>query len=45
VAVVTDVHEVADVEAAAAVADCLQIPAFLSRQTALIQAAAKSGRA
>ena len=45
VAVLTDVHEVAEVEAAAAVADCLQIPAFLSRQTALIQAAARSGRA
>ena len=45
VPVVTDVHEVAEVEAAAAVADCLQIPAFLSRQTALIQAAARSGRA
>jgi 2-dehydro-3-deoxyphosphooctonate aldolase (KDO 8-P synthase) len=45
VPVVTDVHEVADVEAAATVADCLQIPAFLSRQTALIQAAATSGRA
>ena len=45
VPVLTDVHEVADVEAAAQVADCLQIPAFLSRQTALIQAAARSGRA
>src|SRR5258706_8205849 len=45
VPVITDVHEVADVEPAAAVADCLQIPAFLSRQTALIQAAASSGRA
>lgn len=43
--VITDVHEVADVEVAAKVADCLQIPAFLSRQTALIQAAAASGRA
>jgi len=41
----TDVHEVAEVEAAAAVCDCLQIPAFLSRQTALLQAAAASGRA
>ena len=45
VPVVTDVHEVAEVEAAAAVADILQIPAFLSRQTALIQAAARTGRA
>jgi len=40
----TDVHEVAEVEAAAAVCDCLQIPAFLSRQTALLQAAAGTGR-
>ncbi len=45
VPVLTDVHEVAEVEAAATVADCLQIPAFLSRQTALIQAAARTGRA
>ena len=45
VPVLTDVHEVAEVEAAAAATDCLQIPAFLSRQTALIQAAAASGRA
>jgi 2-dehydro-3-deoxyphosphooctonate aldolase (KDO 8-P synthase) len=45
VPVLTDVHETADVEAAAAVADALQIPAFLSRQTALLEAAARSGRA
>ena len=45
VPVVTDVHEVAEVAAAAEVADCLQIPAFLSRQTELIRAAAATGRA
>ncbi len=45
VPVLTDVHEVRDVEPAAAVADVLQIPAYLSRQTALLDAAAKSGRA
>jgi 2-dehydro-3-deoxyphosphooctonate aldolase (KDO 8-P synthase) len=45
VPVLTDVHEVGDVAAAAEVADCLQIPAFLSRQTALLTAAARSGRA
>ncbi|HEV2705380.1 MAG TPA: 3-deoxy-8-phosphooctulonate synthase [Pyrinomonadaceae bacterium] len=43
--VVTDVHDVSQVEAAAAVADILQIPAFLSRQTDLIEAAAQTGRA
>ena len=45
VAVLTDVHEVAEVAAAAEVADVLQIPAFLCRQTALLQAAARTGRA
>ena len=45
VPVLTDVHEVAEVAAAAEVADVLQIPAFLCRQTALLQAAARSGRA
>jgi 2-dehydro-3-deoxyphosphooctonate aldolase (KDO 8-P synthase) len=43
--VLTDVHEVAEVAAAAEVADVLQIPAFLCRQTALLQAAARTGRA
>ncbi len=42
--VLTDVHETWQVEAAAAVCDVLQIPAFLCRQTDLIQAAAASGR-
>jgi 2-dehydro-3-deoxyphosphooctonate aldolase (KDO 8-P synthase) len=43
-AVLTDVHETQQVSAAAQVADILQIPAFLARQTDLIQAAAKTGR-
>ena len=45
VAVLTDVHEAGQVPAAAEVADVLQIPAFLSRQTDLIVEAARSGRA
>src|SRR5215467_13928039 len=44
VPVLTDVHDVSQVEQVAAVVDILQIPAFLSRQTDLIVAAAKSGR-
>jgi 2-dehydro-3-deoxyphosphooctonate aldolase (KDO 8-P synthase) len=44
VPVLTDVHETADVPKVAEVADVLQIPAFLCRQTDLIVAAAKSGR-
>lgn len=43
--ILTDVHEVSQVAPAAEVADVLQIPAFLSRQTDLIVAAAKTGRA
>jgi len=42
--ILSDVHEVCEVEAAAEVCDILQIPAFLSRQTDLIRAAAASGR-
>ncbi len=42
--VLTDVHEAVDVQRVAEVADVLQIPAMLSRQTDLIVAAAKSGR-
>jgi 2-dehydro-3-deoxyphosphooctonate aldolase (KDO 8-P synthase) len=42
--VLTDVHDVGEVAAAAAVVDVLQIPAFLSRQTSLIEAAAASGK-
>jgi len=40
----TDVHEPGQIAAAAEVADVLQIPAFLSRQTDLLTAAGKSGR-
>src|SRR5215831_8601754 len=45
VPVLTDVHETSQVRAAAEVAQVLQIPAFLSRQTDLIAEAARSGRA
>jgi 2-dehydro-3-deoxyphosphooctonate aldolase (KDO 8-P synthase) len=45
VPVITDVHEIGQVERVAEVADVLQIPAFLCRQTDLITEAAKSGRA
>jgi len=44
VPVLTDVHEKADVAKVAEVADILQIPAFLCRQTDLIVAAALSER-
>jgi len=44
VPILTDVHETADVPKVAAVADILQIPAFLCRQTDLIVAAAMSER-
>ena len=43
-AVLTDVHDTSQVRAAAEVADVLQIPAFLSRQTDLIVEVARSGR-
>lgn len=42
--VLTDVHTVDEVTAAASVADILQIPAFLCRQTDLLVAAGKSGK-
>jgi 2-dehydro-3-deoxyphosphooctonate aldolase (KDO 8-P synthase) len=42
--ILTDVHEPAQVEKAAQVADVLQIPAFLCRQTDLVQECARSGR-
>jgi 2-dehydro-3-deoxyphosphooctonate aldolase (KDO 8-P synthase) len=45
VAILTDIHEPSHAAAAAEVADVLQIPAFLSRQTDLIEAAARTGRA
>ena len=41
---ISDVHEPGQVGQAAAVLDVLQIPAFLSRQTDLIEAAAKTGK-
>ncbi len=44
VPIVTDVHSVEEVGPAAAVADLLQVPAFLSRQTDLLVACAASGR-
>ncbi len=44
VPVISDVHQVADVAAAAEVLDVLQIPAFLCRQTDLLVAAAATGR-
>jgi 2-dehydro-3-deoxyphosphooctonate aldolase (KDO 8-P synthase) len=43
--ILTDIHEPAQARRAADVADVLQIPAFLSRQTDLIVAAARTGRA
>ena len=42
--ILTDVHEVAHVEKAAQVADVLQIPAFLCRQTDLVLEAARTGK-
>ena len=41
----TDVHETHQAEAAGAVVDVIQIPAFLCRQTDLIEAAGATGRA
>jgi len=43
--VLTDIHEISQVEPVSQVADILQIPAFLSRQTDLVLEAARSGRA
>ncbi len=45
VPVITDIHEPWQVERVSEVADMLQIPAFLCRQTDLLVAAAKSGKA
>lgn len=41
---ITDIHEVAEADKAAAYVDILQIPAFLVRQTDLVVAAAKTGK-
>ena len=45
VPVITDVHEVAQAAPVAEVVDVLQIPAFLARQTDLVDAIARTGRA
>jgi 2-dehydro-3-deoxyphosphooctonate aldolase (KDO 8-P synthase) len=45
VPVLTDVHETAQVAEVAAVVDILQVPAFLARQTDLLIACGKSGKA
>ena len=45
VKIITDVHETYQIEAVASVADILQIPAFLCRQTDLVVAAASTGKA
>ncbi len=44
VPVISDIHDVTQVEAAAEVLDIIQIPAFLCRQTDLLTAAAKTGK-
>jgi len=44
VPVLSDVHDFAEVGAAAQVLDCLQIPAFLCRQTDFVLAVARSGK-
>jgi 2-dehydro-3-deoxyphosphooctonate aldolase (KDO 8-P synthase) len=42
--ILTDIHDTSQAASAAEVCDILQIPAFLSRQTDLLEAAAKTGR-
>lgn len=42
--ILTDIHDQSEIEPVAAVVDVLQIPAFLSRQTDLLCAAAKTGK-
>jgi 2-dehydro-3-deoxyphosphooctonate aldolase (KDO 8-P synthase) len=44
VPILTDVHSIEEAMVAAEVADVLQIPAFLCRQTELLQAAGKTGK-
>jgi 2-dehydro-3-deoxyphosphooctonate aldolase (KDO 8-P synthase) len=44
VPVLTDIHEVAQAAPAAQAVDCLQIPAFLARQTDLLVAAGETGK-
>lgn len=43
-ALVTDVHDIEQINEVAEIADVIQIPAFLCRQTDLVQAAAKTGK-
>jgi 2-dehydro-3-deoxyphosphooctonate aldolase (KDO 8-P synthase) len=43
-AILTDVHEPGQAKPAAEIADCLQVPAFLCRQTDLLVACAATGR-
>jgi 2-dehydro-3-deoxyphosphooctonate aldolase (KDO 8-P synthase) len=43
--ILTDIHSAAEAQAAADVADILQIPAFLCRQSDLLEAAGKTGKA
>jgi len=45
VAILTDIHDPAQAQPAAQVCDVLQIPAFLARQTDLVQAAGRTGKA
>jgi len=45
VPILSDVHDVTQVQMAGAILDIIQIPAFLCRQTDLIVAAAKTGKA
>jgi len=45
VPILTDIHTAAEAAPAAEIADILQIPAFLCRQTDLVVAAARTGRA
>ncbi|EIE27034.1 hypothetical protein COCSUDRAFT_34662 [Coccomyxa subellipsoidea C-169] len=42
--IITDIHEASQAEAVGKVADIIQIPAFLCRQTDLLVAAAKTGK-
>ena len=43
VPITTDVHEISDIDLVRDVVDPIQIPAFLSRQSSLIEAAAETG--
>lgn len=44
VSILTDVHDISEIEAVASVVDVLQTPAFLCRQTDFIRACAQSGK-